>query len=133
MSEVAIVKPDDTIARIEDEADLDLSAAVKPGYRRLPVVEDLNDNSTPGNEYVTEETAPLAVEADRVLRAITRRDLTAQEVTDRKSAEIASVFNTKAERVLAKALFWLVNDVRQGRGQAAITQATFETQLRGLF
>lgn len=124
MARYALVAPDDTIYTEKAEERIDLTAGVRDGYRWLPIVNEVNDTTTQ-QEYVVTEPVVETIEVARVLRSRTRRDMTAQEIADRKAELVLSDSDT----VIAKGLFKLANDFRVSQGQAELTVAQFRSWL----
>ena len=76
---LALVDPSGTDVREVPEARVDLSADVKEGYRWLPVVQEVVDESLPDGGPVITEPVETTVEPDRVLRRRRRRNMTPEE------------------------------------------------------
>lgn len=91
--------------------------------RVVPVVEETVDNST-GPDVVRSRTE--TVEADRVLRTTTIRDMTAQELDDRLTAE------ANIQRVLLKVITNHENRIRTLESRPQVTEAQVRDYLKGL-
>lgn len=122
---LALVDPSDNVVRTALEEHIDLSADMKTGWRWLPIVDETTDTSTPGNEYVTTEPVVQTIEATRVLRTRTRRNMTTQETTARKDLVIGTMDQLQFEW-----LFDLENRMRAQEGVQAVTRAQVRTALR---
>ena len=100
----------------------------------LPFVEETVYTST-GSDTVKTITSNV-VEVNRVVTTTTIRDKTQQELDDEKAEEQENAFQQtqKANNIikaLATALFETINDLREQKGQVAITPAQFKTYMKG--
>lgn len=100
----------------------------------LPVVEETQDTST-NPPWVKTTNTGYQIEADRVYKLVTKVDMTQAEIDAEKAATrdmIADGFDEPETYiyVLGKILFQVVNDVRQLKGQQAITPAQFKAYIR---
>lgn len=130
MALYALVGPNDVVNRVV--ASIDPNTGTKAGYRWLPFVEQ--PDPAYDSETQTLESPITTVEAKQVVRFRSVRDLTAQEITDRVEAMKDHAIDrlTTGNRVILQALFILVNDVRQLKGQNTITKQQYISALRGL-
>ena len=98
----------------------------------VPVVEETSDTST-GPDTVRTDT-DWQVEASRVYRLITVRDMTAQEIDDRDTQRAATEVDKVLGDIQRRALnvmFETINTVRTNAGQQPITLQQYTTLLNG--
>ena len=97
----------------------------------VPVVDEFQDTST-GNTRTTTSDTGWTVEADRVYRLVTKRDMTAQElaavVDQENTAGFGRLDNRPELKVIGAALWHIYN----GSAPAGMTVPQFKTWLRSL-
>lgn len=121
MALYALVNDSDQVVDTKNDSRIDLNAGTRTGWRWLPVNNIINDIST-GPDTVM-ESAVEAVLASEVTRTRTKRDMTAQEISDRDDAQIAGMDN-----VQNAVIFEIVKRVRVLQQEAGITN----TQMNAL-
>jgi len=126
----ALINPKGEIVRRMDEKRIDPrqiagTDGLKAGYKWLPIIEETT-NTTTQQAYTFSTGWNETVEKDRVLRSRTVRDMTAQEIDAQKDDQIAS----EADKVLAKVLFFTLNEAREANGKRPLTAAEFRTRLK---
>ena len=121
---VALIGPGDVIVREVLAARVDTSAGVRAGYKWLPVVVEESDVST-GPDVTIDRTGPV-VEETRVLYTRTRRDMTAQELSDSRDDFLADNEDT----LQFKVLFNHENRVRVLESKAPLTPTQFRAALK---
>ena len=99
----------------------------------VPIVEEYQDTSTGTVRTITEDTG-WQIEADRVYRLVTKRDMTAQELADVAAAEQASAFNKLDNRIELKIIGSALWHIARGTvpAPALDSPANFKTWLRSL-
>lgn len=123
----ALITPQDTIDRMSSA--VDPAVATKAGWRWLACPPVAPPSFDPTLELV--EGPAYTVGASEVTEAWTKRNLTAQEIGERKDAVIAAL-NGGGFAPILKALLNLHNRVRVLEGQAQHTLAQFKTALKTL-
>lgn len=126
MARYALVAPDDSIHTEKDETRIDFDAGLRDGYRWLRIDNITNDTTTQ-DRWITTEPMVEAVLADRVARTRTRRDMTAAEIDAAKASRSASL----VDDVQWKAIFILLNEIRGLNGQQAVSVAQFRNWIEG--
>ena len=102
------------------------------GNDKIVAVETETTDTSTGPDTVN--TRVETVEANRVLIAVSIRDMTAQELADRETARLdgaeQQIEVDPALKALSQAVFEILNDVRTLNSQAPITKTAFNTWLR---
>lgn len=125
--------------QIVKRKDLDPSFVLDPAEAQalgkpywLPIVEEFEDLST-GPMKAKDVIGP-EIQADRVYRKVTVRDMTQAELDARAEQQKVDAEEKldvhPAFKALAVALFETVNDVRQLKGQQPVTAQQFKAFLR---
>lgn len=126
MARYALVAPDNSIHTEKDETRIDFTAGLREGYRWLRI-DNITDDTTTQNQWVTTDPMIEAVLADRVTRTSTRRDMTSAEIDAAKASRSASL----VDDVQWKAIFILLNEIRGLKGQQAVSVAQFRNWIEG--
>jgi len=131
MSKHALINPQGAIVREDPTSKIDPeqiagTGGLRTGYKWLPIVEERVSTATQGNEKVRTEGPVETIEADRVLRVWTTRDMTAQEL----DADKERFLDGQLEAVQWKAIFLILNEAREGNGKRAITAQQFRTWVK---
>jgi hypothetical protein len=125
MPRCALVSPGGTVIRVADNADP--SAQTKSGYVWKLCQAGVVPSFDPTAEIITGPT--FTVNANDVTEAWGKRNLTAQEISDRKDAAVSSINGGGFAPVL-KILFNINNRVRVLEGQSALTMAQFKAAIK---
>ena len=104
------------------------------GFSLLPVARETIDNST---QKFRDKVTTAYVEPERYLIQTVYSDKPQPEIDALAEAEKTTVVNSmdvelSYSKALAQALFRVVNDVRELKGQQPITVDQFKTYLKGL-
>jgi hypothetical protein len=124
MTEYALVRPDDTVDRVQPDSQINPTVATRAGWRWLPVV-IVRPPIDPATELL--EGPTYAVGTTEVQRIYTSRPKTAQELDGEKEAQLPAVAD-----VLLRALFNHENRIRDLEQRPQITAEQFRTALKAL-
>lgn len=124
----ALVGPQDQIKYIKSNVSPDVGT--KPGWRWLPCPEVARPTFDQTAEVV--EGPTYTVNASDVTEVWTKRNQTAQEISDQKDEQISTSVNGSGWKIMAIVLLNHENRIRAREGKAAITMAQFKAGVKAL-